>query len=81
MKEESRHPVGHERVKEIMELNAIGDSSCLLKVQEVAALLGKSVHTLNIYRSTGKGPKFLKIGRSCRYRLSDIMEFINSAGA
>jgi hypothetical protein len=43
---------------------------------DAAALLDLSVHTLRKMRSTGTGPVYLKIGKSCKYRLSDIHEYI-----
>jgi hypothetical protein len=40
-----------------------------------------SVHTLRDWRKRGKGPRFIKVGSSVRYRLSDIEDFVNSLPA
>lgn len=37
-----------------------------------------SVHTLRDWRKQGKGPRFTRVGRLVRYRLSDVEEFVNS---
>lgn len=34
--------------------------------------------TLQNWRSTGKGPKFIKVGRSVRYRLSDLKAWLEA---
>lgn len=38
-----------------------------------------SVRTLQNWRTEGKGPRFLKIGRLVRYRRSALDEFIQSS--
>ena len=48
----------------------------LLATREVAHLLGISHKTLERMRMEGTGPKFIKVGRSVRYRLSDVQEWI-----
>lgn len=48
----------------------------LLEVQEAAEYLGLSVSTLNKWRCYGEGPKFVKLGRAIRYRMSDLDEYI-----
>jgi predicted DNA-binding transcriptional regulator AlpA len=48
----------------------------LLKASEVAAKLSTSVNALAVLRCKGKGPKFVKIGRSVRYRMSDLQDYI-----
>jgi excisionase family DNA binding protein len=42
---------------------------------EAAAYLGLAVSTLNKWRCYGSGPKFLKLGRSVRYRRSELDQF------
>jgi len=42
---------------------------------EAAAYLGLAVSTLNKWRCYGSGPKFLKLGRSVRYRQSELDHF------
>jgi hypothetical protein len=44
----------------------------LLTVKEAAAFLRLSPNTLNWRRSHGEGPAFVRVGRSIRYRLSDL---------
>lgn len=55
----------------------------LLDETAAAAITGISKKTLRTWRSRGRlsadgvpGPCFLKIGRSVRYRLSDIQAFV-----
>ena len=45
---------------------------------EVAAITGLSVHTLRAHRRLHKGIIYHKIGRSVRYKLSDIIGFMES---
>lgn len=49
-----------------------------ITVQDVAALTGLSVSKLNLYRLKGGGPRFQKFGRSVRYRLADVMAFMDA---
>jgi predicted DNA-binding transcriptional regulator AlpA len=49
----------------------------LLPEQEAAQILGVSVRTLQAHRLHGTGPKFVKISRAVRYRLSDLEAFID----
>jgi predicted DNA-binding transcriptional regulator AlpA len=44
----------------------------LLDEQEVADYIGKSVSFVQKLRSTGGGPRYLKIGASVRYRQEDV---------
>jgi len=37
-----------------------------------------SVHTVRTWRRLRKGPRFVKIGTSVKYRLSDVEQFLNS---
>jgi len=50
--------------------------SPLLTVQEVAALLRCSVSSLNKWRLTGQGPRFVYVGHRVRYRSTDIAAYI-----
>jgi excisionase family DNA binding protein len=43
-----------------------------LTVQKAAEYVGLSQHTLNQMRSGGRGPRFLKLGRSIRYDTKDL---------
>ena len=44
----------------------------------VAAHLQVGVQTLAKWRSEGRGPRYLRMGRAIRYRMSDIDEFIKN---
>ncbi|WKK13875.1 helix-turn-helix domain-containing protein [Rhodococcus ruber] len=45
----------------------------LLTRREVADRLKLPVKTLATWASTGKGPRFARIGKYARYRLSDVI--------
>lgn len=47
-----------------------------LSTQELAKYLGISVAAIIAYRTEGTGPKYIKVGRLCRYRISDVEEWI-----
>lgn len=49
----------------------------LLTECEVADLLNISVRTLQAWRVRGGGPRFIKVGRAVRYRLSDVQDWID----
>ena len=49
-----------------------------LNEYEVAALIGFAVPSLRNWRCLGKGPPYVKMGRSVRYRLKDVLEWIES---
>ena len=44
----------------------------LLTTEEAAEYVGTSPRTLERYRVTGEGPRFLKVGRKVLYRLADL---------
>ena len=44
----------------------------LLKSEEVAAKIDKSISWLNHARQAGTGPRYLKIGHQVRYRPEDV---------
>jgi predicted DNA-binding transcriptional regulator AlpA len=48
-----------------------------LKTEAAAEFLQVKPTTLEQWRWNGKGPRFCKLGRSVRYRKSDLEEFIN----
>ncbi len=49
----------------------------LLCPDDVARMLGISTQTLAAWRSTGRiALPFVKIGRLCRYRRADVLEFL-----
>jgi Helix-turn-helix domain len=49
----------------------------LFTVNEAAAILRCSSHSLNRWRLTGGGPKFIYVGRRVRYRRADLIQFID----
>ena len=50
----------------------------LINTEAVAELLGLSPATLRLWRSTGKGPQFVKRGGAVRYRTEDLEEWVAS---
>ncbi len=48
----------------------------LVSAEEVAQLTGLSVETLAQWRSQRRGIPYLKIGRSVRYDLLDVQEYL-----
>jgi predicted DNA-binding transcriptional regulator AlpA len=53
----------------------------LLNEHEVAGLLGVSVASIRRWRLLGRGPKYIKIGASVRYKPEDVNAWINSRPA
>jgi predicted DNA-binding transcriptional regulator AlpA len=50
-----------------------------LTEREVADMLGLSVATLRAWRHRGRGPRFLRLGRSVRYLPSDLADFVRAS--
>jgi excisionase family DNA binding protein len=50
-----------------------------LTERQVAEQLGLSVATLRAWRHRGKGPRFLRLGRSVRYLPADVDEFVRES--
>jgi len=48
----------------------------MLNDREAAQLLGKRVQTLRNWRSLKRGPAYIKLGRSVKYRIEDLQEYI-----
>jgi len=44
----------------------------MLTEKQVAAMLNINPATLNNWRQQGKGPKYVKVGGSIRYRYTDV---------
>lgn len=51
-------------------------STRLLSTDEVARLLVVPVTTLYTWRYKGTGPKAYKVGKHLRYRLGDVLEWL-----
>lgn len=49
----------------------------LLTQKEVKVITGLAESTLEQWRLRGKGPKFIKLGRLVRYRMSDLNAYIS----
>lgn len=49
----------------------------LLTQKEVAEWIGMSEAWLEMCRFKGKGIPYIKIGRSCRYRTSDVQAWLD----
>lgn len=47
----------------------------LLSPKEVAKLIGRAEQTLANERSTRRGLPYVKIGRSIRYKLADVLSY------
>ena len=61
------------------ERGELSDMTRALTEREVAELLGLSVATLRAWRHRGKGPRFLRLGRSVRYLPSDLDDFVRAS--
>jgi hypothetical protein len=49
----------------------------LLKSKDAARVIDTTEGTLAVWRCTGRHPlKYIRIGRSIRYRVGDLLEFI-----
>ena len=50
----------------------------LMTDEQTSEALGVARQTLAIWRLRGLGPKFVKVGRSVRYRDQDLLAYIES---
>lgn len=57
---------------------SIDNPDQLLTEQQAAKRLNISVRTLQAWRVRGGGPVYIKMGRSVRYRLNDLMEWVDT---
>ena len=60
---------------EVVKMNA----DKILDERSAAKLLGLSVFTLRNWRHQLRGPSYVKLGRSVRYRLEDLENFISGS--
>lgn len=58
--------------------NGILAASQVVDERQAAAYLSLSVKTLQARRAAHRAPPFLKIGRSVRYRLQDLDDFLSA---
>ena len=61
------------------ERGQMSDTTRALTEREVGELLGLSVATLRAWRHRGKGPRFLRLGRSVRYLPADVADFVRAS--
>ena len=61
------------------ERGQMSETTRALTEREVADLLGLSVATLRAWRHRGKGPRFLRLGRSVRYLPADVADFVRAS--
>lgn len=67
----------HYRVNPMIATNpAIRAEDVLYSEKQAAPMCGWSTATLRKKRCVGGGPDYVKMGRSVRYRLSDIRAFV-----
>lgn len=50
----------------------------LLGQKEVKEILNLADSTLEQWRLKGQGPKYVKLGRAVRYRMSDVQAYISN---
>lgn len=50
--------------------------SAMLDTKAAAEHLGLAKVTLDMWRSQGRGPRFVKMGRAVRYRMSDLDRWV-----
>jgi excisionase family DNA binding protein len=53
----------------------VGDEK-LLTTAELAEYLGVPVRTIYAWRSTGEGPRRIRVGKHLRFRQSDVAAFL-----
>ncbi|MEQ8827317.1 MAG: hypothetical protein RIC82_06025, partial [Parvibaculum sp.] len=58
--------------------DVLGDDA-LFTPREAAGVLRKTTRTLERWRSDGKGPRVVFIGRTPAYRLADLRRFIRDS--
>lgn len=58
--------------------SASGDPEDLLTPKETAAWLRTEVETLATWRTQNRGPAFVKVGASIRYRRQSIFDFVRA---
>lgn len=53
----------------------------LLTIKELAEILNVTPQTVYLWTTGGKGPKALRVGRSIRFRRSDVNAWLDSREA
>jgi predicted DNA-binding transcriptional regulator AlpA len=57
----------------------MSNNRTLLNTPDAAQFLDLRPGTLEVWRTYGKGPKFVKIGRAVKYRLQDLEDYLDQA--
>ena len=55
-----------------------GDDLTLVDNKQAADILGVNYLTLQNWRSTGKSPRYVKVNRCIRYRVSDLKAWLEA---
>lgn len=50
----------------------------LMSAEEVGEIIGRPARTLRQWRYLGKGPKYVKVGATVRYRPADVEAWIEA---
>lgn len=58
--------------------NSPTDPDVLISEVQAADFLSLSIRTLQAWRSAGRGPSFVRAGRAVRYRVRDLIAWIES---
>ena len=53
----------------------LGIGQKVISTLQLSRRLGLSIRTLEGWRLRGDGPKWIKVGRTVRYRIADVEEF------
>ena len=74
-------------VRTMSQSNTIADFASFMTPREASKFLRKSTATLATWRSRGRiskdglgGPPFYRVGRSIRYRATDLLAFAETSG-
>jgi|GEM_PF-1615188 len=77
--ESSKNPRGQSTMPTTDKVIPIrGDDLTLLDNTQAADIIGVHPLTLQNWRSTGKSPRYVKVGRNVRYRLSELKAWIEA---
>lgn len=74
-KEKENRKAGDQEQEGKAKSKADGNTDSLMDQDQAAKFLNMKPSTLTTWRALRKGPRFLKIGRSVRYRREDLVEF------
>ncbi|CAN5213684.1 hypothetical protein BH10PSE2_BH10PSE2_11960 [soil metagenome] len=59
------------------QINRDADERLALSTKEAARTLGLSHRTMEDWRGSGLGPRFVMLGSRVRYRVSDLIEYLD----